>query len=105
MNKTPLQKSIAEIEVQIATLTEELKFTNMGQVYKLKLMEQREGFSQSIKILTANLEYERGVIEDAYRQGETDYILENVDGTGCDYESAHDYYTKTYKHDRDKTES
>lgn len=84
---TPLQKSIAEIN----KLYTDLHYGSFEPFELLNLCKQ---------ILTDNLQYEREVIETAYRQGETDYITENVDGTGCDYKSASDYYIKTYEHER-----
>lgn len=75
MNKTPLQKSIAEIEAMIAE-----------QRYSIAIAAMFD----CIRILTANLEYEREVIMKAFEFSanlKTDL-------------SASDYYTKTYEHER-----
>lgn len=75
---TPLQKSIAEIEAEITAL----------EAYNEQ--EQIAGLNRAIQTLTANLEYERGVIVQAWTDGTYD---SGIFG-------AHDYYTKTYNNER-----
>jgi len=70
---TPLQKSIAEIEALKAE-------------YGGVMDNAVRAISDTIEILTANLEYERGVIVQAW-----------TDGTYGIGDNAHDYYTKTYE--------
>lgn len=74
---TPLQKSIADIEAKIEINAE---FRRSAWV---------AAFRESIQILTANLEYERKVIKDAW-----------IDGRCGLTQNANDYYTKTYEHER-----
>ena len=80
-NMTPLQKSIAEIEAEITALE---AYNEQAQI---------AGLNRAIQILTANLEYEREEIKDAYTQGHFD----GNDGCEMDF---NDYYTKTYEHER-----
>lgn len=82
---TPLQKSIAEIEALHAV------YDGMDNA--------RTVVSHVLDILTANLEYERGVIIDAYIQGHDDACDGNA-GQKKDFTSGNDYYTKTYNNER-----
>ena len=81
---TPLQKSIAEIEAEIEQSANS---------------EEATGLMSAIRILTANLEYERDVIVDAYQQGHDDACDGNA-GQKKDFTSGNDYYTKTYNNER-----
>jgi len=100
---TPLQKSIAEIEALHAV------YDGMDNA--------RTVVSHVLDILTANLEYERGVIKDAYKAGiENEYgycqrLIEQHSEYPCARQCNHcktyyapleeqlisDYYTKTYE--------
>ena len=58
---TPLQKSIAEIEALKAE-------------YGGVMDNAVRAISDTIEILTANLEYERGVMQDTYSEGYNDCL-------------------------------
>ena len=83
MSKTPIQKSISEIEAHIVNTLRQGK------------VDEAAGLGVALCIITDNLQYEREEIIKAFEFStnlKTDL-------------SAQDYYTKTYEHDRDKTES
>ena len=84
---TPLQKSIAEIEAM------------QGEVIHIGDSHSANAFQYCLDILTANLEYERDVIKDAYTQGHDDACDGNA-GQRKEFTSGNDYYTKTYEHER-----
>lgn len=88
MNKTPLQKSIAEIEAMIARNEEEIEYyRNMGHKQSIGFKQNiQQGLKQALSTLTANLEYERGEIRKAHIEGKS----------GVD-QNSNDYYTKTYE--------
>lgn len=86
---TPIQKSIADIEAKIADIRrirEERDKTQSVSTEEIRHTEMLiAAFHYSISALTANREYERDVIVQAW-----------TDGTYGIGDNAHDYYTKTY---------
>jgi hypothetical protein len=87
-NQTPIQKSIAEIEAKIAITKKQIEDAVGVNPTLLRLYSVQFGLEYAINILTANLEYERGVIVQAW-----------TDGTYGIGDNAHDYYTKTYNNE------
>lgn len=85
---TPLQKCIAEIEAKIAEIEkirdeEDPYHESVDITIQTAVLKQALLFC--IEAITANLEYERGVIVQAW-----------IDGTYGIGDNAHDYFTKTY---------
>ena len=99
MNQTPLQKSIAEIEAKIAINKKQIEDAEGNKPTLLRLYSVQYGLQYAHNILTANLEYEREVIKDAYQQGHDDACDGNA-GQIKEFTSGNDYYTKTYEHER-----
>lgn len=117
---TPLQKSIAEIEAKIAINKKQIEDAEGNKPTLLRLYSVQYGLQYAHNILTANLEYERGVIKDAYKAGiENEYgycqrLIEQQSEQPCTRQCEHcktyyapleeqlisDYYTKTYEHER-----
>ena len=81
---TPLQKSIAEIEANIAEIRKKNRGVSSDEIQRTELLIA--GLCSAKSTITANLEYERGVIVQAW-----------TDGTYGIGDNAHDYYTKTYE--------
>lgn len=88
---TPIQKSIAEIEAMIARNDAEIEYyRDMGYKQSVGFKQHiQQGLKQALSTLTANLEYEREVIERAYKADRS------VSNDQADY-----YYTKTYDNER-----
>lgn len=97
MNQTPLQKSIAEIEAKIAEVRKRNTGASSDEIQRTELLIA--GLCSAKSTLTANLEYEREEIKDAYQQGHDDACDGNA-GQRKEFTSGNDYYTKTYEHER-----
>jgi len=87
---TPLQKSIAEIEAKIAEVRKRNIGASSDEIQRTELLIA--GLCSAKSTLTANLEYERDVIERAYKADRS------VSNDQADY-----YYTKTYEHEANRS--
>lgn len=83
-SRTPIQKSISEIEAMITVAIKEGKIDEM------------RGLSNAHNIITDNLQYERSRIIEDFEQGEREG-MNAMQGLPKDWKSASDYYTKTYE--------
>lgn len=84
---TPLQKSIAEIEAKIAEIRKRNIGVSSGEIQRTELLIA--GLCSAKSTITANLEYERDVIKDAWTDGRCG-LAQNFN----------DYFTKTYNNER-----